>query len=187
MGTGARIQRAGRLIGHYYGGLCGNGAGDGNSLLLSAGHLCRAVVGAISHVHPGESLHRHVAAFEDRCVLIYQGQLHIFYGLQLGDEVVALKNEAYILVADLRKLTVAQLGNILAIQRVFTVCGNVQAAENIHKRRFSGTGCTDNRHELAPIDGEGYAVQCADFVFHPLVIYFIYVLEFDKLHIAHHP
>ena len=115
MPTGLGVQCAGWLVGHDDGGMGGDGPGDGHPLLLAAGHLAGPVVGPVIHAHPGQGLHGDVLPVPHRDALIDEGQRHVLQSVQLLDQVIALEDEADLLVADVGQLLVRQGGHIHAV------------------------------------------------------------------------
>ena len=100
---------------------------------------------------------------------VYQRKLHIFLRRQIADQIKTLKNKTYLPVPDVRLLVVCQRGHILAIQVILSGCGNIQTAQHIHQRGFSGARLTDDRHELTFFYGKTYMVQCPDFIFSGII------------------
>ena len=168
--AGPGIQGAGRFVGHDDRRVGGNGAGDGHPLLLAAGHLGRLVAGAVRQAHLLQRFLRPFRAQGGRHPLIDQGQLHVFPGVEGGDQVKPLKDEADLLVAHVGQLPVGQLGHIHPIQMIVPVGGDIQAAEDVHQGGFAGAGRPDDGHELAPVDAQGDPVQGPHLALFPLVI-----------------
>ena len=67
---------------------------------------------------------------------------------------VTLENKAEMLAAQLRQRIGVQRGNILTGDAIGAAGGLIQAAENIHQGRFTGTRSADNRHHLTGINIE---------------------------------
>ena len=126
--AGLGVQGAGGLVGHDDGGPGGDGPGDGHPLLLAAGHLRGDVSGPVGHIHPLQGLQGPVVPLAHAHPLVDQGELHVLPGVEGGDEVVALEDEADLLVADVGQLPVGELGDVGAVQVVVPVGGDVQAA-----------------------------------------------------------
>ena len=153
-------------------GMGGDGAGDGHALLLAAGHLGGLVPGALGQTHPLQGGLHPVGPLGGGHALVDEGQLHILPGVEGGDEVEALEDEADLLVADVGELPVRQLGDVHAVQVVVPVGGDIQAAQDIHEGGLAGAGLADDGQEFSPVHGEGDAVQCANLALLPLVVDF---------------
>ena len=174
------VQSAGGLVGHDDGGMGGDGPGDGHPLLLTAGHFGGLVLPAVGHAYLFQGLHHDIPALQDRHTLIDQGQLHIFIGGEGGDQVIALEDEADLLVADVGQLAVRAVGDVLTVQGVVPIGGDVQTAQNVHQGGLARAGGADDSHELPPADGQGYAVQGADLALLAFIIYFVDVFDVNE-------
>ena len=74
-------------------------------------------------------------------------------------QMVTLENKAEVFATQLRQRIGVQRGNILTGYAIGAAGGLIQAAENIHQGRFTGTRSADNRHHLTSINIEGDALQ----------------------------
>ena len=175
------VQRAGRLIRHDDGRVRRDGAGDGDALLLAAGHLRGLVFAAVGQTDALEGLDGHLVPVVDAEALIDQRQLDILLHGERLNEVVLLEDESDLLVADARELGIAQLAHIRSVEQILAVGRDVQTAEHVHHRRFARAGLTDDGDELAPVDGKRNAVERADLALKALGVYFIDVSQFDQL------
>ena len=137
MPSGLGVQRAGRLVGHDNGRVGGDGPGDGYPLLLAAGHLAGLVGGAVKHGHPLQGRLAALVALIDADALVDKRQLHVLPGGEGGNEVVALKDKADLLIADVGQLTVTQLGDVGAVQMIVAISGDVQTAQDVHQGGFA--------------------------------------------------
>src|SRR5699024_7364573 len=87
--------------------------------------------------------------------LVDQGQLHVLQGVQGGDQVVALEDEADLHVADVGELVVVHPAGQLAVEVIAAPGGEIQAAQHVHQGGLARAGGADDGHELPPADGQG--------------------------------
>ena len=175
--AGLGVQGAGGLIGHDDGRMGGDGPGDGDSLLLASGHLGGPVAEAVGHAHPLQGGHDPLLPLEHADPLIDEGELHILIGGEGGDQVIALENEADLLVADVGQLPVGPVGDVGAVEDVVPVGGNIQTAQNVHQGGLARAGGPDDGHELPTVDGQSHAVQGPDLALLALVVDFINIFD----------
>ena len=92
------VQRTGWFVGQEQMGTVDQGAGNGDTLLLSTRKLVRAVIGTVAKPHATQRLQRTLAAspFDTP---IKEGQLHLAAGRSARQQVKALKDKANFAVA----------------------------------------------------------------------------------------
>src|SRR5258708_37419757 len=90
---------------------------------------------------------------------IEQRKLDVFYGAGSSKQIELLKNEAYLLVANLGKLVAAQGADIHAVQVVGAGGRLVETAEDIHHRGFARAGGSHDGDEAAALDFERHAAE----------------------------
>ena len=73
-------------------------------------------------------------------IRVEQRQLDVFLGSHPGQQVETLKNEANLVVAHVSQLIGTHLADRFTIEQVAAAGGFIQAAENVHQRRFTRTG-----------------------------------------------
>src|SRR4029453_16531261 len=73
-----------------------------------------------------------------------------------------LEDEPDLVIADVRELVLRHPRHVAPVQEVLTAGRPIQAAEDVHQRRFAGSRRTGHRDELAGSDGEVGAAQRAD-------------------------
>ncbi len=157
--TAMAVERAGRFVGKNDLRIVDERAGDGNALLLSAGKLARGMMRAFAHP---ESLQDHagfLTPFFLFLACIYGGNFDIAHRIQLAQQMIALEDETEMLTPQLRQFIGFKFRCGAAGNQIFAFRRPVQAAENVHQRRFARTGRTDDRHHLAPLDGQVHMVQ----------------------------
>lgn len=87
-------------------------------------------------------------------------------------------------VAHLGQFVLRHVAHQLVVQPVFTGCGRIQAANNIHQRGFARARGPHKRHILAPVDGDADVLQRVNDV----VPHFIHSGNMRSLdHIGHKP
>ena len=89
-------------------------------------------MGPVVHAHLGQGLHGHVLPVEDGHPPVDQGQGHVLQGVQLLNQVVALKDEADLPVSDAGQLLVCEGADVGPLQKVLPVGGDVQTAQHVH-------------------------------------------------------
>ena len=125
------VKCAGRLIGEEKAGAGDEGSGDGDALLLSAGHLVWQVVLPGEQPHAVEILlgELHPLAGADTLVVKRQGDV-LQRGLE-GDEVEGLEDKTDLMSPKLRCLVLPRAGDQLPIQSVGAGIVGVEDAEDI--------------------------------------------------------
>src|SRR5947209_8641008 len=161
--AGARVQVAGRLVAHQDRGIVGQSARDGDALLLPAGKLRGMVIQPVRQPDAPEQLGGALMALGGaHPVDIQQRQLDVLQCRGAREQVEVLKDEAEPLIAQPRPLIDRHGSDLLASEAIAAGGGTVEAAEDIHQRRFSRAGRSDQREILARLDGERHAVQRLD-------------------------
>src|SRR2546422_127847 len=86
-------------------------------------------------------------------------QLDVLDRVQPREQVVRLKDESDVLVADPSELVVGQLPDVLAREHIGAAVGDVEAAEDVHERRLPRPRRAHDRDELGRMDVEVDAAQ----------------------------
>ena len=92
--AGAGVELAGRLVGEQEGGLIGEGAGDGDALLLAAGEFVRAVLRAVAEADHVEQRPGALGAGAALGPGEAQRDLDVLGGAEDRDEAEGLEDEA---------------------------------------------------------------------------------------------
>ena len=147
------------FVGHQNRRIGDNGPGDGHALLFAAGHLPRIVVHPVFQPHHRK---RHLSVFAllfpgERCEV--QRQLDVFHGLQHGNQVVELKDEAHRIGAPGGQLRLGQRGNVDVADMNAARVGLVDPRDQIEKRCFAGAGRPHERQKFSRGDVEGNVVE----------------------------
>ena len=162
LGACLRVQGARGLIRQQQGRGVGQGPGHGDPLLLTPGERRGQLVRLVGDAHLLEQGQGPLAALFPSHAGVEHGQLHVPDDARLGQQVVALEHEADLLIADAGQLTPAEALDCVPVQGVGARRGQVQAAQDGHKRRLARAGGADQGHELARLDAEVHAAQCVD-------------------------
>ena len=154
------------LVGQDYRRVVDQGPGDGHPLHLSAGHLVALVPQAVAQPHCLQCTDGLLAPLRGGVGgIVHQGQLHILHGRGLGQEVVALEDEAYLAVAQGRPPVLVHGPDGYAVEPVFSRSGGVQAAEGVEQGGLARAGGAHDGHELPFGDGEGHSSERVDRLF----------------------
>ena len=114
--AGVGVQRAGGLIRQNHRRISRQRPGDGHPLLLAAGELHGLVLQLVAQAHQLQCQLRPLMALRLGHPGVHQRHLHVFLQIQLGQQVILLKNEPQHLVPYLRQLVPVHLPHILSIQ-----------------------------------------------------------------------
>jgi len=79
-----------------------------------------------------------------------------------GQQVEGLEDESNLLVADARQLVVVQLADQLAVEPILAPGGRIEAAYEVHERRFARTGWAHDGDILVVFDPKVDAAQRLD-------------------------
>ncbi|MOA15409.1 hypothetical protein D3C78_1355650 [compost metagenome] len=135
---GLRIEIAGRLVGEQQERRVGDGAGNGDTLLFTAGEFGRTVFTAMPHAHIVEQRAGALASFSLGETGDELRHHHIFHRREFRQEVMELINEADIAAADrgARFIRQAVAGRVVNID--LAGIGMFQQACQMQQRRFTG-------------------------------------------------
>ena len=95
---------------------------------------------------------------------VKQGKFHVFECREAADEVEALENKADFPVADAREALFAETGNVFPREKIGTGRRRVEAADDVHQRRFAGAGAPNDGEKFPALNLKRDSVQRADFV-----------------------
>ena len=133
-----------------------------DALLLPAGQLARFVVNAVLQADPNQRPRAQRLALLFLHAAVDERKLHIFQRVQGGNKIESLKDKTDFPVADQGEFFIPESPGVLSAQQIGAAARNVQAAEDIHQRGFSGTGLPNNRHEFPRHDGQVDSPQRVD-------------------------
>ena len=158
-----RVQVTGRLIGEYYLRVADNGAGNGNTLALTTGELCRHVAHTVAQTYLLQYLFRQAAAFFGRHLSIKQGQFYIIQHIQRVNQVERLEYEAQLHVTESSKFLVLHAVYLSACYFDGTACRRIEQTHNVQQRGLTATGRSHNTQEFSLIHFEVNILQCYGF------------------------
>jgi hypothetical protein len=147
--AGARVEVAGGLISQQQFWLINQGTSNGHALLLAAGNLVwtRAMVFAQSHfLQHYVGLQQTLGA---RYATIDKRQRDVVFKIGARQQIESLKHKTDYLIAQAGQFIAALVLNIASIQKIVAAAGHIEAAKDIHKGGFAGTGRSHDRDKLA--------------------------------------
>lgn len=159
---GLFVEVAGGFVGNDEVGVHGDGAGNGNALLLSARELVGRVFGAVGKPDDGKCVFDLLAAFGFRERREHEREFDVLVGGEHGDEVVELEDEADVVGAPFRELRFAHCADVVAEHIHSAAAWLVNAGYDIEQGCFARTGGTHERHELAAVDVEREVIEHGD-------------------------
>ena len=152
---GFGVQIAGGFIGEDEGGVHRQGAGEGDALLLAAGHVGGEVVGPGGEADLAEQVVRALAHGGVREAAIGEdGHHHVFQRREGGDEVVILEDEADGVAAEPGKGCVVQGAGFVAFDEEAALGRAIQQADDVEQGAFAGAGRADEGDEFAAFQSE---------------------------------
>ena len=154
-----RVEVTGGLVRDDDGGAAHEGAGDGDALLLAAGHFGGAVAQAI----------RDTQGVDDEVEPFlfggFSGQAHgqedVGARIQGGHQVEGLEHEADAVAAQLGQRGVFQGGDVCVFDEDVPRGGGVEAGEDVHHRGLAGAGGTHDGGEFAGAEADAHVVEGA--------------------------
>src|SRR2546430_2025920 len=157
-GARPRVEVSGGLVGEDHRRVVQERSRDRDALLLAAGELARPMMDAVAET---DLLERRERALSPRVPIaaVDERQLDVLDRVQPREQVVRLKDESDVLVADPSELVVGQLADVLAREHVGAAVGDVEAAENVHECRLPRPRRTHDRDELRGPDIEIHPAQ----------------------------
>src|SRR6478735_6726686 len=160
LGTGARVEVAGRLVGEDDPRPAGERSGDRNALLLTAGELVGLVLEAIGEADGGD--HRVVPLG----VGLAAGDRHregdVLLRGQRRHQVEGLEDEADLVAAQPGEGLVLEPGQVLLTDEDRARVGGVERRAAVHQRGLARAARAHHRRELTGTDVEAHVVERGD-------------------------
>ena len=138
------VERAGRLVAEEHVGPLGDGARDGDALLLAARELRREVIEPIAEADERERLAR-----VERVVGDLGDQRDVLARGQAGDQVVELEDEADVAPPVARQLVLVGVGEVGAAIDDAAGGADVEAAQDVEQRRLAAARGAEQDDQLA--------------------------------------
>ena len=163
------VQSGCGFVAQQHLGIGSQGAGDGHTLLLSAGELCRISVGLVRKTHQLQQFHGALGGVPLAHAGNLHGETHVFQAGTLHEQVELLKNhgDAASLGAQLRFIHGTQ---VLSVDEHLALGGTLKHVDAAHQSGFSGAAHTDNAVNLAVrnlqvhvLQGLKIAVVCLEY------------------------
>ena len=158
------VEGAGGFVGEEKFGAVDERADDGDALAFAAGELAGAVVEAVGETDVGEErLGASTGGAAAAGVGIGEGgDEDVFQHGALGQEMVRLKDEADLLVADARELEVVEAPEVFAVEEELAGGGAVEGADDVEERAFAAAGRADDGNAFAAREVERDALEHID-------------------------
>ena len=142
------VEVAGWLVGQEEGRVAGDGARDGDALLLAAGELRGHVLHARAQAHQIKRAADALAPVGRVHAPVAQRHVDVVEDVQVRDEVEALEDEADALVAQLRARIIGQLAHVGAIELVDARLEVLQQPRDVQEGGLAGAGGAGDGDEL---------------------------------------
>src|SRR5450830_371751 len=158
------VEVAGWLVGKNNRWIHHQGPSNGDTLLFSARHFNRTIVHAILE---SNALHQFMSAGSlvspAHCMCgIGTWKKDILQSTQLRQQVVRLKHESYVSIANTGQIIRSELGDIMVLETIRAGGRGVQTSENMHQCRFSRTGRPHDSNKFMFTDLKRYAGKSID-------------------------
>jgi len=131
--------------------------GDSHALLLAAAHLSREVVRPVGEAHVFHNFIYTEMVSDD-----FRGQLHIFPGGQVAQQVVELEDEAHDVAAVLGQRLLRKVAEDFPTVVDGAGSGLVHAAQNVEHGGLAGAAGAQDDDEFAFFNVEGHATEGFD-------------------------
>ncbi len=128
-------------------------------LPLTARKLIRFMHHPSPQIHRLEHFLRTSRPLRRRRSVIDQRKLHIMQRSRSSQQIERLKHKPNLLVANPRQLIVIELRNVMSIQPVLALRRRIQAADQVHQRRFPRTRWSHDRNILVMLDPQVHTTQ----------------------------
>ena len=144
-----RVEVAGRFVRQHDGWFRHQSTCDCDSLLLASRQFARTVGDSIAESDLIQGFERTLSSDRSWYSLVEERDADVFHDVQFADQIEGLEDEADLSTSDRTEFLVRKCGDIDAFQQVGPAGGRVQASQQIHQGRFSGTGGAHDGHVLA--------------------------------------
>src|SRR3990172_781057 len=134
------VEVAGRFISQKNRGVRDQGARNSYTLALSAGKFIRLVVRPVCETDAGNGFPGQALSFAATDAAVDEGKLDIVEDIRTGEQIECLEDKSDLLVPYPSQLIVVHVADVRAVELVHSGRRSVEAADNIHERRFPRTG-----------------------------------------------
>ena len=137
---GLAVEVAGRLVREEDLGVVGQGAGDGDALLLAAGKLVWMMAGAVAEAHQIECARGMFALFPgmNAVTVVKHRHFDVLQRRRARKQVETLKDETDLFVADISERITVESGNVYAVEQIIAAARAVERTDHVHQRAFAG-------------------------------------------------
>src|SRR5205823_5679611 len=146
--AGARVERAGRLVGQDDARAIHDRAGDGDALLLAARELVRMMLEARAEADPFERFYRALFAFAAADAGVDERELDVLDRARAGEQVEVLEDEAEEVIARFGELAFVHARDFATGEEIAAAGRAIEAADHVHQRRFAGARRAHDGDEL---------------------------------------
>ena len=160
--AGVAIKISRRLVGQQDGGIGYEGARHRHALALAAGQLIRFVIHPVAQSDEFEHFRRAAMRLRPGLAAVKKRQLNVFEGACARQQVECLKNKSNLLIAHPCQFIIAHVRNVFAIEHVFSLVRNVQAAEDVHQRALAAARCAHDCNHFSALDVEAHTIERMD-------------------------
>ena len=159
IGAALLVERTGRLVGEDHVATVHQRPRHADALLLAAREFVRAVEHALAEAESGQQLLRPLAPCRTVRPGINRWHLDVFGGIEIGQQLVALEDEAEILPPQPGDIVRVERRHVLALEAVGAAPFAIEAADDVHQRRLAGAGSANDGDHLSGVDGEVDVLQ----------------------------
>ncbi len=146
---GLGVELAGGLVGDEQGGVVGEGAGDGDPLLLAAGEFAGPLGRVVGEADEGQQQLDALLAFAGVRAAQPQRDADVLGGAEDGDEAEGLEDEADVVAAQGEQALLVEAGEVAAVDVDPSPVGGVQAADDVEQGGLA--------RSRAPLEGDEFA------------------------------
>lgn len=132
--AGGLVQGAGGLVGEDHAGLTGQGAGNGDALCLTTGHVAGTPTPHVAEPQLSESFVSSGERPSSGGAGEHQRQRDVLARRELGDELTVLKDEPELVQPQVGAVLVGQLRDITAADLDSAVIGDEDPREAVQER-----------------------------------------------------
>ena len=157
-----RVERPGRLVGEDHERVGHDGACQGDTLLLPAGHLDRSMVGPLGQTQAVQRGQGALVAFIGPEIAVEKGRLHVSERGQMRDEVELLEHESDRVPTEPGAGRIVEGAHVLPGDTDDPRGGQVEHAEQAQHGGLPGPRGPDDGHEVARKHPEGHVAQRVD-------------------------
>src|SRR5579884_3762392 len=154
VGGGFAIEVASGFVGPDDGGIVSEGASDGDALALAAGEFGGPVFGAIGEAHTFEEFQCAFARLARWNFRDQHRQFDVFNGIEHGQEVEVLEDEANVTGAVGGALVIGEVAQVIALDVDIAFVDGIETGEAIEHGSFAAAAWPHNGDHFAALNFE---------------------------------